>query len=338
MPEIYIKKTDVLKYIVSTVNKLNDNFYRNKLSKVTEFKVLDDKPQFQSDIHSYAKKFIENRAKLNKAKIEAIFKPNKPSQKVLSTTGTEFDITALIMNLIKPSSDPMIYLEEKGGMVRNYSFSLILDTSFSCWNSLCFSFSLQTLRLMLSTLNSINLPCFDFILSREKGPDILCSNLSTVKAINPKSVLWESLLSIISTPCPKSDLASAIEAAFDLKRMQSTQYTSYLFILTDGLYQESEKKRILRAVSNCVKSGMDVFGIGIGIYPIKIQSLFPKVIYCNNPYNLNKAIASFFGETISGVKDSMTFYKGEEQNYINILNDSITEVINNSNNKSFKNI
>ena len=97
--------------------------------------------------------------------------------------------------------------------------------------------------------------------------------------------------------------------------MQSSQYTSYFFILTDGLYQESEHKRILRAVSNCVKSGMSVFGIGIGIYPIKIESLFPKVIYCNNPYNLNKAIANFFGESISGVKDTMTFMEGGEKNY-----------------------
>ena len=53
----------------------------------------------------------------------------------------------------------MIYLEEKGGMKRNYSVSLVLDTSYSCFNRVCTSFSLQTLRLMLSTLSSIDLPC-----------------------------------------------------------------------------------------------------------------------------------------------------------------------------------
>ena len=105
------------------------------------------------------------------------------------------------MNLINPSPDPMIYLEEKGGMIRNYSVSLILDTSYSCFNPLCTSFSLQSLRLMLSTLTSIDLPCFDFILSRQKNPEILCSNLSSVRAINYKSLLWESLLSILAHPC-----------------------------------------------------------------------------------------------------------------------------------------
>jgi hypothetical protein len=336
-PEIYIKKTEVLKNIANKVEKLNVNPYKNKLSKLVKYDFKEEKVK-KSDIHSYAKKFIENRAKLNKAKIEAIFKPNKPSQKVLSTTGTEFDIPALIMNLINPSPDPMIYLEEKGGMIRNYSVSLILDTSFSCFNPLCISFSLQTLRLMLSTLTSIDLPSFDFILSRQKEPEILCSNLSSVRAINPKSTLWESLMSILAHPCSKSDLASAIEAAFDLKRMRSSEYTSYLFILTDGLYQENEYKRILRAVSNCVKSGLNVFGIGIGIYPIRIESLFPKVIYCHNPYNLNKAIANFFGESISGVKDSMIFGDLEEIDHEIILNNKIVEIINNSSNLNFQSL
>jgi len=334
-PDIYIKKTEVLKNIANKVTKLNVNPYKNKLSKIVKY---DIKEEIKSEIHSYAKRFIENRAKLNKAKIEAIFKPNKPSQKVLSTTGTEFDIPALIMNLINPSPDPMIYLEEKGGMIRNYSVSLILDTSYSCFNPLCTAFSLQTLRLMLSTLTSIDLPSFDFILSRQKEPEILCSNLSSVRAINPKSSLWESLLSILAHPCSKSDLASAIEAAFDLKRMRSSEYTSYLFILTDGLYQENEYKRILRAVSNCVKSGLNVFGIGIGIYPVRIEYLFPKVIYCHNPYNLNKAIANFFGESISGVKDSMNFVDIAELNHEIELNNSIAKIINESTNLTFNNL
>ena len=334
--DIFIKKTEVLKNITNIVCKLNVNPYKNKLSKIVKYDIKDDK--IKTEIHSYAKKYIENRSKLNKAKIEAIFKPNKPSQKVLSTTGTEFDIPALIMNLINPSPDPMIYLEEKGGMIRNYSVSLVLDTSYSCFNPLCISFSLQSLRLMLSTLTSIDLPCFDFILSRQTNPEILCSNLSSVRAINSKSTLWESLISILAHPCSKSDLASAIEVAFDLKRMRSSEYTSYLFVLTDGLYQENEYKRILRAISNCVKSGLNVFGIGIGIYPVRIENLFPKIIYCHNPYNLNKAIANFFGESISGIKDSMIFIDREELNHTIILNNKIAEIINNSTSLNYQSL
>ena len=330
--DIYLKKTHVLKNITNKVCKLDLNIYKNQLSKIIKYDLKDEK--IKSKIHSYTKKFIENRTKLNKAKIEAIFKPNKPSQKVLSTTGTEFDIPALIMNLINPSCEPMIYLEEKGGMKRNYSVTLIIDTSYSCFNPLCMSFSLQSLRIILSTLTYIDLPCFDFILSRQENPEILCSNLSSVRALNSKSILWESLISLLAHPCSKSDLASAIEAAFDLKRMRTSEYTSYLFILTDGLYQENEHKRILRAVSNCVKSGLNVFGIGIGIYPILIEKLFPKIIYCHNPYNLNKAIANFFGESISGVKDSMNFMDREEKDHLKLLNKRIKEIIENYTNKN----
>ncbi len=62
------------------------------------------------------------------------------------------------MNLINPFPDPMIYLEEKGGMTRNYSVSLVSDTSYSSFNSLYNSFSLQTLRLMLSKLTYKRFP------------------------------------------------------------------------------------------------------------------------------------------------------------------------------------
>ena len=160
------------------------------------------------------------------------------------------------------------------------------------------------------------------------------NKLSSVRAINAKSIIWESLISILAHPCPKSDLASAIEAAFDLKRMRESEYTSYLFILTDGLYQENEYKRILRAVSNCVKSGLNVFGIGIGIYPVRIENLFPKIIYCHNPYNINKAITNFLGESISRVKDSMAFLDKQELSHTIILNNKIAEIIRNSNNST----
>ena len=36
---------------------------------------------------------------------------------------------------------------------------------------------------MLSTLSSIDLLCFDFILSRQTNPEILCSNLSLLEQL-----------------------------------------------------------------------------------------------------------------------------------------------------------
>ena len=329
--DIYIKETNVLKNITNRkIYRLNDNFYKDKLSKIINNDIKDDK--IKTEIHSFAKKYIQNNIlKVNKTIIEKIFKPNESCQKVLSTSETSIDIPTFIMNLINPSIYPMFNMEEKSSMIRKYSVSLVLDTSSSCFNPLCSSFSLQSLRAILSILNAIDLPCFDFILSRQISPKILCSNLSIDKAINSKSILWESLIPILAHPCSKSDLASAIEAAFDIKRMRASELTNnYLFILTDGLYQENEYKRILRAVNNCAKSGYNIFGIGIGTYPIRIEQLFPKVIYCQNPYNLSKAISNLFGEPIYRVKDSMTFMDREELNDIKKLNDKIAEIIDKS--------
>ena len=248
------------------------------------------------------------------------------------------DIPALIMNLIKPSPDPMIYLEEKGGMIRKYSVSLIVDTSYSCFSPLSFSFSLQTIRVILSSLASIDLPSFDLILSTQKNPLVLCSNINTIRAINSKSLLWESLISILDNPCQKSDLASAIEAAFDLKRKKSFEFTSYLFVLTDGLFQENEYKRILTAVNNCIKSGLNIFGIGIGIYPIRNENLFPRVIYCPNPYNINKAISNFLDGTFSGYKEEMQPIEENNENHLIDLNNKILEIIDNSSLKNYQNL
>lgn len=81
--------------------------------------------------------------------METIFRPNKASQTVLSNTGSDIDITALILNIINPVPDPMIYLEEKGGLIRNYGVSVIIDPSISCFFNLSAVHTLLTLRTIL---------------------------------------------------------------------------------------------------------------------------------------------------------------------------------------------
>ncbi len=55
----------------------------------------------------------DSKYKLGPNAIETTFKCNYATQKVLSTQGSEFDITALIFHLIKPSPNPRIYLQKK---------------------------------------------------------------------------------------------------------------------------------------------------------------------------------------------------------------------------------
>ena len=49
-----------------------------------------------------------------------------------------------------------------------------------------------------------------------------------------------------------------------------------------------------------MNKGINILGIGVGIYPCGIKNLFPNVIYSKNPYNLIQGIASCFSGVISG--------------------------------------
>ena len=333
--DIYLKNTDVLKNINKPQTfKLNPLPYKNNLNKITSY---DYDEKYKQNLHKFVRYFIENRNRINTSKLETIFKPNKPSQKVLSSTGTEFDITALILYLISPPTlEPMIYLEEKGVLIKNYSVSLIIDNSFSCFNNLCSSNSIQIIRILLSALLASELPCFDLIITTNYNPYILCSDISTNRALNNKSPLWESLLSIINSPCTMTDLGSAIECVYDLNRMRTKQYTKFCFVLTDGLFEQKKQKNIINAVSNCVKYGINVFGIGIGIYPKGIEKLFPHIIYSPNPYNLPKSLSSFFGDSISGICKEMPFLNFDTKGHFEEISGIINELINNEENGIFK--
>lgn len=111
--------------------------------------------------------------------------------------------------------------------------------------------------------------------------------------------------SLLERQVQKADLASAINVAYDLRRMRSKDYTSLLFVITDGLYEKSERNRILQTVNNFVQSGTSVFGIGVGSYPKGIEELFPQVIFSPNPSIVMKCVASFYNDSISGRMDKM---------------------------------
>jgi len=334
--DIYIERTDVLKTAKLVIDKIDAKKYLNKMNSIATCKTGNDFNK--SEYEKLLMTFI-NREKLNISYLETIFKPNKASQAILSTTGTEFDITALILNIINPVPDPMIYLEEKGGLIRNYSVSVIIDLSISCFYELSASHSIQTIHHLLSALALFDLPSFDLILTGDPIPTVLCSEVGTFRALSPNSNIWKSLFVMLENPNRHADLASAIHTAFDLRRMRSTEYTNILFVLTDGLYQNSERPRIVECVNNCVQSGINTIGVGIGIYPKGIEKLFPQIIFSPNPENVMKGIATLFGDNPSNVYDEMpsiSFAMDEQFNFN--LKEAISKIINNKENPVYKNL
>ena len=248
-----------------------------------------------------AREFKEKREKLKLKYMNTIFKPNLPTQTVLCEEGTHLDIIELIKYSINKIPNPRLYREIRDGFVKNYGISIIIDTSNSCLNDISFIHTLHTIRVLFSSFIYDNIPCLDVIVTREKEPVILCSEKSSNEILNEKSPFWPVFFSCLK-PVQTSDLASAIKSAYNLNRSRRADYTNYIFVLTDGLYNISERNRIIGVVNNCFLKNINIFGIGVGICPIGIEKLFPQIVYSMNPYNLLEGISYFFSD-ISKFKD-----------------------------------
>ena len=111
---IYTNNTEILLEAKNISLPLNSKYYKNYFDKIVK---TDLKTDSDSNLGQNLKELIvymkENKQKLGPAAIETVFKCNYATQKVLSTQGSEFDITALLFHLINPSPNPRIYLQKK---------------------------------------------------------------------------------------------------------------------------------------------------------------------------------------------------------------------------------
>ena len=281
----------------------------------------------ENELINYIHKFLSIRSNLNRGIIEEIFKPNKANLKVLSNTGTEIDIMALILYFLNPVPDPMIYLQDAIGNVKEYAITIIIDTSFSVLNHLNLNHSLNTIRVLLTSFTIIDLPSFDLIVTGEEGPIILCSEYPTFAALNEKSKLWELLFQCLSNPISNADLISSLQTAFDLKKMRTNNFPSYIFVLTDGLFEEEKQNQLKEIVAKLVQANIQVIGIGLGNYPYGINNIFGQAIYDVNPINILHSILDII-ENNAINNNEMYYIQKEEENYKKIFS-IISELIGN---------
>ena len=293
---------------------IKDDFY-NKYNKIYFFNKIRQKPKINIQVPSFAKPNIEipncdikNSPEIeqlinslknsfqDKTLIESIFYPNKATHKQLSTKGTEIDILALILYTMQPLQEPMIYLENKGGLIRDYSITVIIDNSKSCFSEFNDKHSFLTMINLFNIIHSMAIPSFDLIVTANKGdqPNILVFD----KPSNKIYYIFEKLLTILINPILKPDLSEAIKVVYELKKKKRNDRDSYLFILTDGLSHMNEEQSIKYFSYLCENLGIKIFAIGIGIFPYQAQKLFDTFIYSANPNNLLRAISKIFGKMI----------------------------------------
>ena len=180
-------------------------------------------PQIKEHLSKILKLFLD------KALIDSIFYPNKATQKQLSTKGSQIDVLQLILYTLCPVEEPMIYLEDKGGMVRDYSITIIIDNSITSFNEINERHSYLTIINLLNIMNEIYIPSFDLIVTGDfnEESNILIFNKPSITIFRDENI-FEKLLSLISNPKSNTDLAKAIQTAFELRK--SKYYDKEIFI------------------------------------------------------------------------------------------------------------
>ncbi len=69
--------------------------------------------------------------------------------------------------------------------------------------------------------------------------------------LNEKSDFWPTLFTLLNNPVINCNLSSAIKLGNDLRRIRSIEKGSFLYVLTDGLYQKNERNEILKSINDC---------------------------------------------------------------------------------------
>ena len=313
----YIKNETISSSLNINKEPLDTNYLRNNLHQTAK-NINIGFGELEHDVINLSHKFLSIRANLNRGILDEIFKPNKANLKVLSNTGTEIDIMALILYFLNPVPEPMIYLQDAIGNIKEYAITIVIDTSFSVLNHMNINHSLNTIRVLLASFTIIDLPSFDLIITGEEGPVVLCSEYPTFAALNEKSKIWELLFQCFSNPINNADLLSAIKTAYDLKRMRSNNFPSYLFILTDGLFEEEKQNQLKEMVAKLIQLNIQVIGIGLGIYPFGINNIFGQAIFDINPNNLLNSILNIIEGNMNDSNEMSCILK-EEEDEKNIL-------------------
>ena len=106
------------------------------------------------------------------------------------------------------------------------------------------------------------------------------------------------MLELLCYPLLNTDLSKAIRAIYNLKKKNRNMKDTYLFILTDGLSYKQNEQKINHYLDLCLKIGIKINIIGLGIFPYRATEFLDILIYSANPDNLLRAISKIFGKII----------------------------------------
>ena len=197
--------------------------------------------------------------------------------------------------MITGGQENKIWLEKKACLKRDYRISVIIDSSISCFNNINTIHSIQTIFTFLKILSIIEIPYFDLIIATNKEPIILSCGNDTTSSLNTKSILWSALVSVLlEKNYNKCNLKDCLLYVCKLKSLNLTK-RSFAFVLTDGLFDNNDTNALKNLISFLEENYISVYGIGLGLFPIKLKNIFSKGFWSGNANNLLNALSVFYG-------------------------------------------
>ena len=229
---------------------------------------------------TFLNEFEKNLSIYNQKSIEDIFPPNKPTLYAPSTKGTKLYLSGLLNFLITKGQENKIWLEKKDRLKKDYRVCVVIDSSRSCFNKDSFYYSFSVVKILLEIIFYSRIPYFDLIIATNKNPVVICSGQDS-SILNNTSFIWSSIISYIygeRSDDISCNLYDAIYLAIQIK-LQQTSKKYFCFVLTDGIFNNNYKNELKNICSFCEYSQINIYGIGLGLYPEGLSSIFSKCLW-----------------------------------------------------------
>ena len=269
--------------------KLNTIFYPSKI----DYKDENEENRIKLSLS----KILEPLESIQLNQMASFFPPNKPSTYAPSIKGTKFNILGLMNFCLTNGQYKKIYLEKIAGLKRDYRISIVIDSSISCFSDIMLAHSFNTIIYLLKLIYLLDIPFFDLIIATSSSPNVICCGVDSTNYLSNKSIVWEALISALSENPKNCNLMDAIKIVRKFKSL-SVVKKSVCFVLTDGLYDFNTINSLKDLVNYVEESNIDIYGIGLGLYPKKLSEIFSKCIWCSNQKSLGKALSVFLGNEI----------------------------------------
>ena len=193
---------------------------------------------------------------------------------------------------------------------------------------------------LLKLISSSKISCIDLIVATDKQPIVLCTGQES-NILNYNSLIWQALISLLyenEKSIKKEEknknfcnLKDAINLTIKLKTHYGAK--KYMcFVLTDGCFDKDKKEDLRNIISYCEELQMNIYGIGLGLYPVGIKEIFSKCLWSPD-------LKYFFSGLESIIKNENNFpsdfiWKLGDDDAANILNE-LTETIENISEKRY---